>query len=350
MQTESALLAAVERFIFGPSGSAAATLPLYDVHMPPEGLTRRHLVAAFAAAAASARPSQAAASSGKLKVCVFSKHFQWTDWKETARLAAEIGFDGVDLTVRAGGHVLPERVAEDLPKAVGIIRAAGLEAPMITAGIADVESPHAEDILKAASKLGIRYYRWGNFRYRDDESIQSQLDKLRPRVEALARLNKKYGMSAMYHTHSGPGQVGAAIWDIYQLVNGLDPQAVGINLDIGHATVEGGLGDWITSTRLVAQQYLRGTALKDFYWGKNAKGEWAPQWCGLGQGMVNFRRYLGMLKQAGFNGPVQLHFEYPELGGANDGKTSMSISKDQFVAILKRDLGVLRGFQRDAGV
>jgi sugar phosphate isomerase/epimerase len=241
--------------------------------------------------------------------------------------------------------VLPERVSQDLPKAVAIIREAGLETPMVTAGIADTESPHAEEILRTLSRLGIRYYRWGNFRYRDGESIQSQLDKLRPRVEALAKLNARYGVCAMYHTHSGPGQVGASIWDIYQLVNGLDPKAVGINLDIAHATVEGGHGGWIASTRLVSREYLRGTALKDFYWGRNAKGEWTPQWCALGQGMVNFRRYFAMLKESGFRGPVQLHFEYPELGGANDGKTSMSITKEQFVSILKRDLAVARSVQ-----
>ena len=65
--------------------------------------------------------------------------------------------------------------------------------------------------------------------------------------------------------------------------------------------------------------------------------------------MVNFRRYLEMLKEARFAGPVQLHFEYPELGGADNGKTTMSISKEQFTGILKRDLGVLRGYLREVG-
>jgi hypothetical protein len=49
---------------------------------------------------------------------VFSKCLQWLDYPGMAGITAEAGFDGVDLTVRAGGHVLPERVEEDLPKAV----------------------------------------------------------------------------------------------------------------------------------------------------------------------------------------------------------------------------------------
>src|SRR6204780_2192531 len=62
----------------------------------------------------------------KLKICVFSKHLQWTDVAEAAAIARDIGFDGVDLTVRPGGHVLPERVEADLPAAVEVVRGAGL--------------------------------------------------------------------------------------------------------------------------------------------------------------------------------------------------------------------------------
>jgi len=60
-----------------------------------------------------------------LKVSVFSKHLQFLNYRDLAEAAAEIGFDGIDLTVRPGGHVLPERVADDLPRAVEAIRQAG---------------------------------------------------------------------------------------------------------------------------------------------------------------------------------------------------------------------------------
>ena len=110
-------------------------------------------LAATAVAAADPAP--------KLKLCIFSKHLQWAKWDEMAAFAKSAGFDGVDLTVRSGGHVLPERVADDLPRAVEAIRKAGLEAPMITAGIVDASSPHAEAILAAASGLGIPRYKVG---------------------------------------------------------------------------------------------------------------------------------------------------------------------------------------------
>jgi L-ribulose-5-phosphate 3-epimerase len=305
-------------------------------------LKRREWLGLSGAAPLAARPARPL-------VCIFSKHLQWTDWAGAASTAHALGFDGVDLTVRAGGHVLPERVREDLPKAVAAVRAAGLEPPMITAGIVDASSPHAEAILETAAGLGIRCYRWGGFRYDLGRGIADQLAELSPRVKALAALNRKYKMTAMYHTHSGPGQVGASIWDIWELVRDCDPAEVAINYDIGHATVEGGHGGWIHTSRLAAR-YLRGTAVKDFRWGQNAKGEWSPQWCGLGQGMVNFRKYFGLLRETGFNGPLQVHFEYPEAGSAAVGKSTLDLPRERLLTLMRRDLEVLRGLLRESGL
>ncbi|MBV8819983.1 MAG: sugar phosphate isomerase/epimerase [Acidobacteriaceae bacterium] len=305
-------------------------------------LSRREMLAVMGASLA-----RAAAAEDRLKICVFSKHFQWTDWREASKLAAQIGFDGIDYTVRTGGHVLPERVKQDLPKAVEIAHKAGLETPMITAGIVDTSSPHAEAILETASGLGIKHYRWGGFKYDYGRSIAEQLNELQPKVHALAELNAKYGMAAMYHTHSGLREVGAPIWDVWTLLKNEDPRYVGVNYDIGHATVEGGYGGWVDSAHLVGP-YMRGVALKDFLWGKNAKGAWVPQWCAAGKGMVNFPAFFELLKTAKFSGPVQLHFEYPELGGANDGKTQLEIPKERVVAIMKRDLQYVKGLMSAA--
>src|SRR5256885_2138505 len=101
----------------------------------------------------SAQPAQDK-TRDRLQVCIFSKHLQWLNWERMAATAAELGFDGVDVTVRNGGHVLPQRVKEDLPKVVEIVRKAGLDVPMITAEIVDADSPHAEDIVRTASGLG----------------------------------------------------------------------------------------------------------------------------------------------------------------------------------------------------
>ncbi|MFN7918610.1 MAG: TIM barrel protein [Bryobacteraceae bacterium] len=309
-------------------------------------ISRRALIATGAAAAVAAAPVNEPRQS--TPICGFSKHFQWLPIPEAAKLAKEIGYDGLDLTVRAAGHVLPERVADDLPKAAEAIRAAGLSLPMITAGIVDVRSPHAAAILETSSALGIKRYRWGGFRYDAKKPVVRQIAEFKAMSKDLAALNKQFGMCAMYHTHSGAGQFGASIWDIWEVLRDLDNNAVSLNLDVGHATVEGGLGGWINSTRLTGSM-IRGVAFKDFRWEKK-RGKWDARWCALGEGMVNFPQFAAMLKDAGFQGPIQLHMEYEEVGDAHAGKPSMSISKEEFVRLCKADLAALRGYLRPAGL
>src|SRR5579884_2026757 len=107
----------------------------------------RRTILAGAGMLLSSRVVPAASASSKLKIAIFSKHLQFIEGDELAAAAASIGFDGIDITVRKGGHIAPERVRQDLPPLVATIRKHGLEVPMITADIVDAETPHAEDIL-----------------------------------------------------------------------------------------------------------------------------------------------------------------------------------------------------------
>ena len=307
-------------------------------------ISRRECLTAMIGAAAVNAGAQE-----RLTICMFSKHFHWTNVKEMSEICASMGYEGIDLTLRAGGHVLPERVEEDLPKAVEIIKKAGLTIPMVTAAIVDTKSPHAEKMIRTLAAQGIRKYRWGGFRYTEKAGIPDQLAEFKIRVRDLAAMNKQYGVCAMYHTHSGINEVGASMWDLYLLIKDYETDAVSVNYDVGHAVVEGGYGGWIHSSRLL-MPYIRGVAMKDFKWAQNERGAWTPGWCALGQGMVNFKQFLPMLKAASFTGPLQLHFEYPELGGADTGRTTFSIPKEKLLAIFRRDLDVLKGMLRQAGL
>ena len=307
-------------------------------------MSRREVLALAGAALAAGAPAPLSPP----KICIFSKHLQWLNVADAARLAADIGFDGIDLTVRKGGHIEPSRAAEELPRAVETIRKAGLEVPMVTTDIVTAQSEHAREILRTIGSLGIHVYRWGGFRLDPGRSIPEQLEAARGPVRDLAALNQSYGVCAMYHIHSGSGVLGASIWDLYLVLKGFDPDSVGVNYDIAHATIEGGLAGWRNSASLMAP-FTRGIALKDFYWDKGADGAWRPRWCPIGEGMVHFTEYFQVLRP-GFRGPFQLHFEYREMGGAEDGKRSLSIRRDQFARNARRDLGRIRELMSKAGL
>ena len=81
------------------------------------------------AATTSVSGGLAAGASAEPTICFFSKHLHNLGYDELGRTVKDAGFSGVDLTVRKGGHVLPERVREDLPRAGNAIRSHGLQVP-----------------------------------------------------------------------------------------------------------------------------------------------------------------------------------------------------------------------------
>ena len=206
--------------------------------MSAESMSRRTAVKMLAALPALGLPSGPAlsaqagappsAGAGKLQVGIVSRHLQWTSLEDAIAVAKEAGFDAIEWNVRKGGHVAPERVEQDLPRAVELTRKAGLAATMITTSIQDAQSPYAESILRAAKAAGIRYYRGGEyFRYDYKRDLLQQLEELKPRIATLVELNRKYGTTWAYHTHSAPGMIGGNVWDIWSVIKDSIPPRSG---------------------------------------------------------------------------------------------------------------------------
>jgi sugar phosphate isomerase/epimerase len=264
-------------------------------------------------------------------VCVFSKHLQFLDYPALAKTCKKLRLDGVDLTVREGGHVLPENVTTDLPKAVEAIRAEGLEVPMITTRFKDGTEPEARPVLKAASELGIKYFRCGPYGYSKDGDPFEELPAFTEKMRGLAEVAAEFGMVGGYHNHSGRNYVGAALWDLHKMIRDIDSEAVGSNFDVGHATVEGGLGVWQINARLMAP-YVKMMSAKDFVWENNR-----VRWVTLGEGQVQLAEFLKIFREAGFAGPISLHFEY------------RTASEEALIEEIRTSAVTLRGALKEAG-
>ena len=275
-----------------------------------------------------------------MKIFIFSKHLQWLDYAEMAQTAKTIGFDGCDLTVRPGGHVLPERVKDDLPRAAAAMKKSGLDVAMMVTRITDPRDKYTRPILETAGKLGFKYYRTGGFYYDRNKSIPAQLAEIRPKLRDLAAMNREYGLHGAYQNHSGSRNVGAPVWDIWELIKDLDPRWLGCQYDIRHGTVEGGTA-WPTNFRLIAP-HVTTIIAKDFSWVKTSGG-WNVLNCPLGQGMVDFGSYFKMVKEAEIGRLISLHLEY-DLGGADKGKRTLTIPREKVLEAMRRDLGILQGY------
>jgi L-ribulose-5-phosphate 3-epimerase len=267
---------------------------------------------------------------------------QWLNYVDMAVQAAQLGFDGVDLTVRAGGHVLPERVTVDLPKAMEAVSKAGLKINSITTDIKRGDDKYTVDILKTASALGIKNYRMGWYAYDKKSDTLSNIDLIKKDFAALAAINEQYQIHGDYETHTG--RFGNSIWDLWEVLKNLDPKWIGCQFDIHHATIDGAEA-WPVNLDLI-KNYVGSATIKDYYW-KKTGNKWQIENVPLGQGMVDFKKYFTLLKKIGFKGPVILHYEYP-LGGANDGATKLTIPKAEVINAMQADLATLKGWLRES--
>lgn len=272
-----------------------------------------------------------------LPISIFSKNLQWLSIKELAPIVKEMGFDGVDLTVRPNGHVLPERVTEDLPKAFAILKEHGLSVPCITTAITEVTEPNSEAVIKTAASLGIKYYRMGWYSYSSKIPVTKNIDQFKEKISLLQSLNKIYEIQGCYQNHAGE-YFGSSLWDLYSVLKDFDPQYIGCQFDIRHATVEAA-HSWPVSFDLL-KNYIKTINVKDFYWQKK-DNKWVENNVPLGTGMVDFNKYFQLLSKINYHGPICVHYEY-SLGGAEDGAKQLSMPKEKVLEFMKADLQTLK--------
>jgi sugar phosphate isomerase/epimerase len=313
---------------------------------------RKFLQASSAVVSAVALPTAVApkatrTASGPFRgtLCLFSKPVPQLSWRELAARAREAGFDGIDLTVRQGGHVLPPRAAIDLPKAVAAIRDAGLKVPMITTELLSADDSTAEAILSTAGKLSIPFLKPGYYHYQF-VNVLHELEEAGRRFRGLVELAGGHGIQVGYHNHDG--YIGAPTWDMARVIEPLDPHWCGHYFDLSQATTEGGVGGWKIAANLVMPR-LKMIAAKDFIWKEVAPHRWEAENCPLGEGMSHWKEFLEALAQSNFEGPITLHEEY-RIPGVSDDQ-GIALSRDrvpEVMAAAKRDLDYLKSVLHEA--
>ena len=269
-------------------------------------MTRREWMRATGGTAVAAALGARAEAVPARTFCLFSKHLPELDWSALARATRDAGFEGVDLTVRPRGHVLPERAPDDLPRAVDAIKAQGLSVPMITTELTSADSPLARPLLETAARSGVRFFKTGYWRFTASPDVRAQVAAAGAALEGLAALARDCGIEMGFHNHET--YIGAALWDIAPAMDRLDPKWAGYYFDPRHAVAEGGAGAWKAATHLVAPR-LKMVAVKDCVWEKTAQG-WRVENCPLGEGLVDWAWVGAALRDAQFSGPISIHLEY----------------------------------------
>jgi len=281
-----------------------------------------------------------------MQIVMFSKHLGGLPLPEAGRRIRELGFQGVDLTVRPGGHVLPERVERDLPVAVRQLADLGLAVPMITTGITGTSDPHAEATAATAARLGIRELKLGYWPYRDPGTLRGQLDAARGAMDGLEALARKHGVRVSIHTHSG-AYLSASAGNLYLILHGRDPHHAGAYVDPGHLTLEGFDQGWKLGLDLL-QGYLSMVAVKTFgIFQEPAEpggpARWRHRLVPLRDGIARWADVFATLKKLGWDGILTFHSEYQ---GAHSWR---DLTLEELLIQTREDLAYLRPILRESG-
>jgi sugar phosphate isomerase/epimerase len=244
------------------------------------------------------------ASAARIPVVVFSKTYQplKLSFDQAAELTAEAGLDGVDSPVRPDGEVLPDRVMDDLPAYVAALEKRGLRMPYVTTAITSVATPKAEQLLRTAKSLGVKWYRLGFIFRADDAGWPKQLREIRAQLKDLVAMNRELGIGAVMQNHSPSGHVyaGGDLDELADIVEGFDPQQLGVAFDIAHALNVHGTKWRPRFDKL--RPHLQVVYVKDC----NPQKEFVP----LGAGQVGSSGYFELLKEINYRQPISLHIEY----------------------------------------
>jgi len=278
-----------------------------------------------------------------MRFMMFSKSLQSMSVPEAGETVKSVGFDGIELTVRPKGHVLPKNVREALPRAVDQLREIGLDVASLVTEVHSYEDRLAHDVCAAAARAGALLLRTSSQRYQPFGAIREQIEAARREAVDLEKLGREYGVMLCIQTHSGD-MLGAQGGILDQILQGTDPRYVGVGLSPGHLVVEGGGMGWMQSIDLLKDRIGMIDA-KSFGWFHETDrhtGEmiWVHKKMPLEGGNVRWRQVFDLLRQTGWDRDGQA---IVSLGSEYQSGAWRDLTVPELIEQSREDLTYLRG-------
>ncbi len=249
------------------------------------------------------------------------------------RLCAHVrslGFDGVELPVRPGYQVEPER-ARELRAAVEMFREHGLD-------VASVASILEESVIAACAEAGVPILRLcvaihANETYPEGER------RLRQELESAMPLLERYGVAVGIQNHCGRSVANAC--GLRALIGEYNPAYVCAVWDAAHNALQGEEPELALD---IVWSHLHMVNLKNAFWlrtnGPEAlTAEWRPYWTSGAHGLASWPRVLTSLIHRGYRGPICLTAEYDDHEAVD-----RLIAED--ISYVRRLLGELRAHEQ----
>ena len=233
---------------------------------------------------------------------VFTKHWKAVPLGRLGELVRGMGFEGVELPVRPGFQVAPERADRDLPAAARQLADAGVT-------IRSVASAADEPTIMACADAGVPLLRI-MAPVRTDESYTGAEERYRREFDALLPVLDRAGVTLGVQNHAGR-EVANAV-GLRSLIGRYDPRHVAAVWDAGHEALAGNEPELAID---IVWPHLRLVNLKNAIWLQTAEAgaasaEWSAYWTAGRLGLSPWPRVAAELRRRGYAGTVCLTAEY----------------------------------------
>ena len=176
-----------------------------------------------------------------MKYIMFTKHLEGLDVAGIMDALKSVGVEGADLCVRPGYPVNPENAEKQLPAAAKQFVDEGLSIPLVTTptSFLDPEAPDVQRVYAACGEAGVANLKVGYWHWsKEDGGYWALVDRIREALNGFQALSAKHGVRTCLHNHSGTS-MGLNSSAVMNLVEGFDPQHVGVFADPGHLSIVG---------------------------------------------------------------------------------------------------------------
>lgn len=238
---------------------------------------------------------------GKIAYTVFTK-----PWKmalpELGVFVKKLGLDGIELPVRPGYQVEPERVEKDLPRAAAILADCGVR-------IGSIAGPTDERTIAACAEARVPIIRIcvtvnGNY-FQVETNVQRDFDRMVPLLE-------KHRVAIGVQNHCGMDVCNAM--EVHHLIEKYSPRHVCAVWDPAHCSLHGEEPEMAAD---ILWSHLRLVNLKNVFRrrvnGPEAEtAEWKLYWTTARHGFASWSRVAAILKERGYEGDICLTAEYTE--------------------------------------
>jgi sugar phosphate isomerase/epimerase len=175
--------------------------------------------------------------------------------------------------------------------------------PYLTAG--DVDG--TDRVLQTAQRIGASYIRVGVAAYNRTAPYPELFRQTRTYLQEAAALCKRYGVKGLVETHHNT--IAASASAAYRLVEGHDPDALGVLYDPGNMVFEG--YEIYRAGMELLGPYLAHVHVKNAAWrqGERQADGTTPWTCGWGpmrEGVVPWKQVIDDLKAVGYDGYLGL--------------------------------------------